>query len=531
MEVAEDDGKIETERAIRSPAESAPPRSWNFRIDIVAQSGRYPQNTTFLSRAASHPANGIFQNMSLPTDLPPPRAETPAGEGLAGKIYSAGTLRYTFRGLLLLAFWLLWGDFAYSFFESVFGRFIPLYLKDIHASNAMIGVMSGSFAGLVNLFFLPNISQWSDHARTRFGRRIPFLYVVTPLTAASLVAIGFAPEISGWLRSRLLIHLDPAITGTGATMAFLCVTVVSFHFFNMVLVNSYNWLLRDVVPLGLMARFLSWFRIVGSISSFVFLWFVFPHLFLHRKGVFLGVGLFYLLAFLLMCLNVKEGAYPPPPAKETRPGIFRSFAIYFRECLRFPIYRNFFIAYVLVAVSGCAGPFSNLFMRDTLGLEMDSMGKIFAWSTAAGALVLFPMGWLCDRFNPLSVALAALLGQVLSSVAACLLVHGPHSLLIYSLVSSVPSVAWGLGLLSSTMKLFPEEKFGQFSSGLNVFGCGALILGNFLVGAFMDLVQSDYRMAYLWSAGLFAAAIYPMFLVCRDWRKFGGPHHYVPPVP
>ena len=81
------------------------------------------------------------------------------------------------------------------------------------------------------------------------------------------------------------------------------------------------------------------------------------------------------------------------------------------------------------------------------------------------------------------------------------------------------------------MKLFPEEMFGEFSSGLNVFGCGGLILGNYLMGRFIDLVQSNYRMTFLWSAALFALAIYPVCLVYRDWKKHGGPYNYKPPLP
>src|SRR5437667_3052 len=121
----------------------------------------------------------------------------------AEKTYEAGTLRYTRRGLGILFVWLLWGDFAFTFFESIFGRFIPLYLKDLQASNTLIGVMTGSFVGLINLFFLPNISRWSDAFRSRLGRRIPFLYVVAPLTVASLILVGFAPEIGAWLHQRV----------------------------------------------------------------------------------------------------------------------------------------------------------------------------------------------------------------------------------------------------------------------------------------------------------------------------------------
>ncbi|MFZ4777824.1 MAG: MFS transporter, partial [Terrimicrobiaceae bacterium] len=173
------------------------------------------------------------------------------------RTYHTGSLTYTKGGLIVLSFWLLWGDFAFNFFESVFGRFLPIFLKDLQASNTLIGVMSGSFAGLVNVLFLPGISRWCDDLRTSIGRRIPLLYVITPLTVGAVIAVGFAPEIGNWMFDRLSEHLPTSVTKVGMVLGLMCVLTVSFHFFNMVLVNAYNWLIRDVVPLEVMSRFLA----------------------------------------------------------------------------------------------------------------------------------------------------------------------------------------------------------------------------------------------------------------------------------
>jgi len=169
--------------------------------------------------AAEPPA--LLDGKDLPAPVPSPE-EKPV------KLYHAGTLRYTLRGLLILSVWLLWGDFAFSFFENIFGRILPFYLKDLHASNTLIGVMTGSIAGAVNILFLPNISQWSDHYRSRLGRRIPFLYVVTPLTVAALVAVGFAPAIAGWVQARVLVHFAPVVSGTALVLILLCALVVCY---------------------------------------------------------------------------------------------------------------------------------------------------------------------------------------------------------------------------------------------------------------------------------------------------------------
>jgi maltose/moltooligosaccharide transporter len=455
-------------------------------------------------------------------------APSPSQDSRPEKVYHSGSLRYTAGGLAVLSLWLLGGDFAFTFFESVFNRFIPLYLKDIHASNNVIGLMTGSIAGVVNILFLPNISQWSDRYRSSWGRRIPFLYVVTPLTVLALLAIGFAPEIAVWVHSHVLVQES----ADSLVLPLLCVFVVVYHFFNMVLVNAYNWLVRDVVPQELIARFFSVFRIVGTVSSFAFLWYVYPDIETHREEIFLGVSAFYLAVFLLMCWNVKEGAYPEPPAAEDRPGLVSSFVLYFRECLSVRIYRNFFLVYVLVTLAiSCAGPFAILFARETLGLDLGAMGRIFAWGAAATAIAYWPMGWLCDRFSSYSVILWALTGFVIGSVLAFCFVAGKESLFVYSILFTIPSVGWAMGAVAATMHLFPKERFGQFSSGLSVFSCGAIVVGNYLVGTLMDLVHSNYRVNYLWSAVLFALALPPMFAVWREWKRLGGAHGYVPPLP
>jgi maltose/moltooligosaccharide transporter len=445
-------------------------------------------------------------------------------------VYTVGTLHYDRKGLCKLFGWLLWGDFAFTFFEAIFSRFIPIYLKDLQASNVLIGIMTGSIAGLVNVLFLPNISQWSDRFRSRLGRRIPFLLVITPVTVMSLILIGFTPELGRWMHQGILDWIVPGLSEQTLGLSLLCVFVILYHFFNMVLVNSYNWLLRDVVPQPLMARFLSWFRVVGTIASFVFLWYVFPTIVGHRQAVCTGVGIFYLASFLLMCFNVKEGDYPEPVASRGKEGLFKSFLQYFADCLSVPLYRNFFITWVCVLIANnSASPFLTLYARHGLGLSMEELGRVFAWSALTAAFTYFLMGWLCEKWNPLRVAIASLIFCAALTLLAFWWVDNKKTWLIYSIAATLPMGGWFLASLAISMQIFPGEDFGKFASGLNVFGCGGLILGNYLSGQFMDLFGSDYRIIFMWSFLFYAASVIPMFCVYRGWKQHGGPSNYVPP--
>lgn len=463
----------------------------------------------------------------MPVSLPQPPPTTTQPQP---KIYTAGTLQYTMTGIVLLFAWLLWGDFAFCFFENIFGKFIPLYLKELDASNSLIGIMTGSIAGVVNIFFLPSLSRWSDEYRGPRGRRIPFLAVATPITVASMIAMGFAPEIGRFFHGHLISKMAPAVSLTAVILTLLCGFVVTFHYFNMILCNAFTWLLRDVVPQEFMARFLSFFRVISTVSAVAFNWYIFPHIMSHRKEICVGIGLFYLVTFLAMCWRVKEGEYPPPPPRENRPGIIKSFGLYFRDCFSVPLYRNYFLAMMVGGFTGCSASFILLFQTTTLALDMTILGHIFAIVGTVTAVTYIPMGWLCDKFSAIQVAIVAQAGMFLIAIASFFLIHDKESLFIFMVAGSVISVGWGLGSATLAMRLFPSEKFGQLSAGANIFGCGISIVGNLAIGLFMDWMNSNYRMAYAWSA-LSGLALIPLVQVYRGWKQHGGPDHYVAPLP
>lgn len=449
------------------------------------------------------------------------------------RIYRAGSLSYTKGGLISLSFWLLWGDFAFAFFESIFGRFLPLFMRNLEASNTLVGLMTGGLVGIVNVLCLPGISRWSDGFRSRMGRRIPFLLVAAPITVVALICSGFSPEIARLLHPLMPSWLRGMFSEDAFTLGLLCLFVVAYDFFNMVLVNCYNWLLRDVVPENVMARFLSWFRIVNTIGSMIFLKLVFPFVLSHRAEVFLGVGVFYSAAFLMMCFKVKEGGYPdlPVSAKE-KPGPIKGFLIYFRECLSHPIYRGYILVSIMwYLVSGCTNPFITLLMNETLKLNMGDMGTLFAINAAASVLILYPVGWACDRFGPIQITIGTLCVQAAVSLAAYFLVHDKQSMTVYIVLSAIPVVSWKLASFATSVRIFPKAKFGQFVSALNVFGTGSMVVGNMLIGAVIDLFGNNYRIAFAW-AGIFSLSALVCMLIVLGWyRRLGGPGAYTAPEP
>lgn len=448
-------------------------------------------------------------------------------------IYCVGTLRYTLAGLAIVSTWLLWGDFCSTVYGILFGNFLPLYLHGLKASNGLIAFLSSSVGGAANILLLPNISMWSDRHRGRWGRRIPFLFWTAPLIAMDLIGMGYSSQIGVWLRDVIApLH---AFSATAIALAVMSVLVVIAAAMQMILFNVYQFLLRDVVPLGVMPWFLTLFRVVGVVAGFLFQWFFFRYIVAHPQILCAGVGLLFLTSFLLICWRVREGNYPPPPPRPAGGAVTNvlvSYRRYFRECMSVGIYRNYVLVFILfLAGNTAAGTFSTLFGIKTLGISAGEYGRILALSTLVSGAVYVLMGCVCKHWNAVGTSMASLALLAAGQAAVFFLVWNQTGWLVWSLAMAIPTVGWGLASFVLTMMLFPAEKFGQLSSSLNAIGCGSLLVTGVLIGCFMDFFGGNYRVAFVISLVCYTAALVPMYAVYRGWKRHGGPEHYVPPVP
>ena len=449
------------------------------------------------------------------------------------KFYRVGTLRYTLGTLAVVFTWLLWGDFCNTIYGTLFGNFLPLFLHGLKASNTLIAFLSNGVGGATNILLLPNISIWSDRHRGRWGRRIPFLFWSAPILTVDLIGMGYTPNLASWLHGVIgpLHGISPTAIALGVFSALVLVAAA----LQMVLINAYNFLLRDVVPQEVMPWFLMLFRVVGVLSGFLFQFFFFRYIVAHPKVLCIGVGLLFLTSFLLICWRVREGDYPPPPARAAGSVVrnaLSSYRRYFRECLSIRIYRNYiFVFILLLAGSAAAGAFGVLFGIKTLGISAGAYGKIAALGTLVSGVTYLPMGYVCKHWHAVGVSLVALILMALGQAACFFLVWNQTGWLVYSLAAAIPGVGWGLASFLVMMELFPADSFGQFSSSLNAIGYGSMVVTSLFNGLAIGWLGGSYRMAFLLSFIFFAAAIVPMVWVYRDWKRHGGPDHYVPPLP
>jgi len=400
-------------------------------------------------------------------------------------------------------------------------------MKDLNASNALIATMYATLPGLANLFFAPVISTWSDRHRGRFGRRKPFLLVATPLVALALLLIGFCPEIGNWLYAKVFVG-NSSISASAVMLGLLCLFVFCFHVFNMVLCYLYMFLYREVIPDEVIGRFLSVFRLVGLVASFVFLYYIMGFLATHRALVFSGAALLCFVSFGVMCLMVKEGEHEP--IKEEPEGLLKKIKDYLKVFIRIPIYRNYYLMIILMTAAGAGvSAFGMIFARDQIGLSLDAIGKIQGWGYAAMAVVAIPAGMLCDLWNPLKATIVGFLATAVSILVLSLGIHDARTYMIFFVATSTINLVMSIGLTSVGMLIFDKEKFGQlYGNGILVQMISGMVFG-YVAGWLLDIVK-NYYVIFIWQGVFLLIATIPCVLMYREWLTLGGAHGaYCPP--
>src|ERR1700722_18639746 len=106
------------------------------------------------------------------------------------RLWSAGTLTYTLAGLVALFAWLLWGDFAIAMRDRSFSPMLQLLLKRLNASDLTMTLLMTSVPSTIGMFLSPFVSYRSHRLRRRWGRRIPYLIIPTPIAALAMVGMG-----------------------------------------------------------------------------------------------------------------------------------------------------------------------------------------------------------------------------------------------------------------------------------------------------------------------------------------------------
>jgi hypothetical protein len=455
--------------------------------------------------------------------------------------YCVGTLTYTKAGLVTLFIWLLWGDFCFTLMETVIPSILPLKLKSLDASNKFMGLIITTIPSAMNFMINPIVSFRSDRYRSKWGRRIPFLFWATPFVTLFLILMGFSEEISVPCRAFLSRWVD--LSPKTVVLSLITLLMICFQFFNMFISSVYYYLFNDVVPKEYLARCMALFRVVGSAAGSLYSFFIYKYAATHMQLIFLFAGILYFIAFMMMCWKVKEGSYPPPPPNigEKR-GILASAKTYIVECFTHRYYWCFFLLSSSWQVASCINVFSVFLYRDSLGLDLDQLGKIGGIAGFVTTLLLYPAGMLSDRYHPIRIIGLTIFFSLLTAPVGLIYLFWdftPHTILwitiIMTCITLPINVLYVAAALPMYMKLLPQERYGQFGSADAMIRSITTIIFGVLAGVFIDCMKQwygdpwCYRLIPIWTIVFQTIAMIFFYFLYRGWQRYGGLTNYIPP--
>ncbi|QYY37260.1 MFS transporter [Ruficoccus sp. ZRK36] len=425
---------------------------------------------------------------------------------------------------------LLFGDFSWSMRERSVGPMAQWYLNSLNVPNLVFALILSSFPALIGFFLGPIISYKSDRYRSKWGRRIPFLLVTTPIAAFGMIGIAVTPLIADWLHT----HHFSGQSEWVVSVACFSVFWAAFEFATIIGQSVFGGLINDVVPKELLGRFYGFFRAISLIDGMFFNYWIMGEVPSHFTLIMLIIAVFYGTSFLWVCLKVKEGDYPPPsPVTSNQPGICGRFWAgvkeYVRDCYTNPYYLAIFamIMFSLVAISSV-----NIFAlpyAKSLDIDMDTYGDYLSLAFLISLCLSFFLGWLVDLFHPLRMVIISLTGYMLVTGWGFIFANDQKSFLIAWVLHGVLSGCFYTSAASLGQRLYPHDKYAQFSSAQSTLNSPANILIGPMLGFVIDLSGNAYRYAFLCAALLTIAALICSAYVLKRFIQLGGTKSYEAP--
>jgi Na+/melibiose symporter-like transporter len=456
------------------------------------------------------------------------------------RIWRVGTLTYTRSQLINVFFWLLWGDLCLNIMELVIIRLVPLQLADLGASKTLIAVLTVQIFSALNWVTNPLISTWSDRHRGPRGRRIPFMFWPTPPLAMFVILTGFATNIAGYFlttfpglasgMAKFFTVVLPGMTGLSPAAQFsigvLGVLLLLYRIFDQFPQCVYYYVWADVVPQEMMGRFTSLFRVVATLGGVIFHKWILGYADTHPGAVYIGCGLLYMSAFMLMCMIVKEGEYPPPPPKQKRAA--GALAMWFKECFSIRYYWNYYLSFACFRWAWI--PFNALLINyatEGVGMSPGKFGDIMGWVMFVQMPIFFLLGPVIDRFHPIRVGVVGFAAMAACGVSAYFLTTGPGTFMVLTMATFGAVAVFQGALVAMGPRVLPRSRYGQFCAANMMVVEGGMLFFSVACGWVLDAF--GVRFLWVWLGAFALVGIVPVLSLLRAWKAHGGDGAYLAP--
>jgi maltose/moltooligosaccharide transporter len=396
--------------------------------------------------------------------------------------------RFPYGRTLVLGF----GFFGISLIWPIFNNYVPIFLReDFGLSATVIGFIM-TWDNYLNMFVQPVVGERSDHTRTRFGRRKPWMIVGAPLAAVFFIAVPL-------MGAPITIMFAILLTNIGMALFRSPTVALLGDLFPSPQRSTANGIINLMGGLGAIAAFLIGGILygMGRIAPFVF------------------GSIVLLIAIGVVLLFVREPQAPPTPeTQQTRNGFVHNLKEVFQSADKSGL--MILLAFWFLGYNALETWISS-FGKFTLGIDEGRMSILTSGLALAFVLFAVPSGMLATRFGRKRIILFGIAGLAL------LFVYGffvYNEIMLISLL--IPAgFFWALINVNSLPMVYDvggNSRIGAFTGLYYLSANLAAVGGPQGVGVLIDLTNGNYRIMFLFAAAAMLLAGYFMLKV-RERNK------------
>ncbi len=358
---------------------------------------------------------------------------------------------------------------------------IQLRLNAAGVAESGLGLM-GAINFWVYSYAVMYFAWKSDHTVSRFGRRIPYLFISAPVIVASIILF----PLIDWKWVLVALAL--------LQMFFMDIKAATIPLLNI-----------DCMPRRLLARTAAPAAIVVGLMSFLSM----------RYGMKLSewseIAPYFLAAAILTTTTlvggflIKEPPTKAPTTEKFRPWSAMKVAWKDQRMVVLMLSVSLFQTFQIVF-----GSWVWLYAKNVLNLSRLETGLIVSWGIIAAVVLALPIAWLIDRISPyrLLPVFCAICGAALWFL---LHIKSPMDLIIASSLVSVLAASYGASDIMVYRNAHPAEIGSVTSTNSCLRGLynGGMSL---LVGFLIEKSGGNYEYAFILAFVMTCLGLVPLFI-------------------
>lgn len=379
------------------------------------------------------------------------------------------------------------GFFCISITWSLYNSFVPIFLNKYISSAFTIGVIM-TFDNIAAITLQPFFGALSDRTNTKFGRRMPYLLIGIPGSAAFFFLIPFE-----------------------FNLVSLIVIVMCFNISMSVYRAPTIALMPDLTPSPLRSKANGIINFMGGFGALL-AYFAGSRIYDYDKSMpFTATSIIMLAAVFVLYKTIKEPSAPAPEEDE-RSGILAAFKEIIADPDKSAVFILFAIFFWFIGYQGVEALFT-LYGVKYLGIKESAAALTLGFFSFSFLIFAIPSGIIATRIGRKRTIKIGL-GGLMVIFAAILFSKNITAIRIFMLIGGAFWAFVNINSYPMVVEMTTEKKIGAYTGLYYFFSSMSAILGPPLFGKVIDLV--GYGVLFIMALCFFLLAF-----ICITYVKKG----------